>query len=326
MKPPEPSLRQDIANVVRGFFMGGADVVPGVSGGTVALILGIYERLVAAISHFDLTLLGHIQRRRFREAANHVDLRLLVALGVGIAGGFLVMTMLMNRLLNQPTSRALTFAAFFGLIGGSAIIVALLIQVRSKAMAAACLALGVVGAIFAYGLTTLTASVEEPSYLYVFCCAAVAICAMILPGISGAMVLLILGVYVHLTEIPHSLAHGEKVVESLLMVATFLMGASIGLILFSKFLRWQLLHFHAYTMAVLCGFMVGALPKLWPFQRDLTPEIEKFKLKEFERILPPLWDSTTIMAILIGFSAMALVLVVDWVARGRRVVVHDASS
>ena len=294
-KPNAAAPTSDLANVIRGFCMGCADIVPGVSGGTVALITGIYERLVTAISHIDLDLLSRLRQRRWRAAAEHIDLRFLVALAVGIGGGFIVMTLLMNRLLAEPFSRSLTLAAFLGLILGSAIMVAMMIRVRTAGAAAGCLLLGLVAGGVAFWISTLNQLHIEPSLPYVFLCGCVAICAMILPGISGAMILLILGVYIHLTEIPGNLLRGEQVADGLVTIGVFATGAAISLILFSKFLRWVLRNLHAPTMAALCGLMVGALPKLWPFQRDLTPEIEKLKHKQFQPFLPEQFDTQVLL-------------------------------
>jgi putative membrane protein len=308
-------FRADLGTLVCGFCMGTADIVPGVSGGTVALVLGIYERLVTAISHFDLRLIEHLRQRQFWRAAAHIDLRFLVTLAIGVASGFLVMTVAMNRLLTNPVTRSLTMAAFLGLILGSAMLVGATIRASSHGHRGACLAFGILGAGFAYWLTTLGNLSCDPSYWYVFVCGCVAICAMILPGISGAMILLIMGVYIHLTEIPHNLARGEQVSQGLLTILVFGAGATISLILFSKFLRWLLGHFHALTMAVLCGFMLGALPKLWPFQADLTPEIEKFKYKQFSPTFPDTIDGMVVAVCAVVLAAASAVFLVERYAR-----------
>jgi len=319
MSKPRKSVGGDIFNVLRGILMGCADVVPGVSGGTVALVLSIYERLVTAISHFDLTLAGHLRNRRFNDASDHVDLRFLVSLAFGIGAGIIGMTTVMNSLLTNEVTRSMTLAAFFGLIAGSAVMVLTLIRARTKSHALACALSGAAGATFAFWLTTLENAARDPSYAYVFVCGSVAICAMILPGISGAMILLIMGVYIHLTEIPRNLMHGQHVTEGLLTVLVFGTGAAISLVLFSKFLRWLLARYHAGTMAALCGLMVGALPKLWPFQEDQTPHIEKLKYKRFEAVLPGAVDAQVITVALITIAAAGLVLTVDWCAsRGKR--------
>jgi len=182
-----------------------------------------------------------------------------------------------------------------------------------------CVCVALLAIAFAYWVSTLTASRpgSNPSYAYVFVCGTVAICAMILPGISGALILLVLGIYGHLTEVPHNLLHAEHVGGSLLTTLVFGCGCFTGLIGFSKVLRWLLEHHRATTMALLCGFMVGALRKLWPFQEDMTPAIPKFKEKLFEARWPEQIDSTVIAAIFAAILAAGLVFAVHLIARPR---------
>ena len=245
--------------------MGLADVVPGVSGGTVALILGIYERLVAAISRVDRRLVGLVLQRRWADASEHVDLRFLACLGLGIVGGFAVMTLMLNRLLSNPVTFTLTMACFFGLILASSVLVARLVKPSSRQAVRAALCWGILGAALAFGVVLLPMPRGEataaPSLPYLFACGAMGICAMILPGVSGAMLLLLLGVYTFLTDIPRSLVHGEEITRNLASVVVFAAGAVIGLLSFSKVLRWLLVRHHAATMAVLCGFMLGRSPR-----------------------------------------------------------------
>lgn len=296
--------------------MGAADVVPGVSGGTIALVLGIYERLVNALSRFGLEFLGLLKRGKLSAAGRHVDARFLAALGTGIVGGLIVMSLLINRLMAFDFSRSLTFAAFFGMIIACGILVAMRIRPASATHFAALAALGIVGAAISAGLTLLNSTAgAAPSLWYLFFCGAIAICAMILPGISGAMMLLLLGVYSHLTDIPHAILHGEQVGLSLATVAVFLAGCVVGLTLFSRVLKWLLKHAHESTLAVLCGFMFGALPKLWPFQIDTTPEIEKFKHKVFVLDLQPAIDFRFACVVAVGVVAIAVIFAVQWLGK-----------
>lgn len=250
--------------------------------------MGIYERLINAISQFGVSLLGYLRKGEIGAAAKHVDARFLAALGLGILSGLVSMSLLINRLMAHPFSRSLTFAAFFGMIIACGVLVALRIRPASNLHLVQLIALGVFGALASGALTFLNSSTgEPPSLIFLFFCGALAICAMILPGISGAMILLLLGVYSHLTEIPHAILHGEQVGLSIANVAVFFAGCVVGLASFSRLLKWLLKHAHESTMAVLCGFMFGALPKLWPFQTDATPDVEKFKHKVFELNLQP---------------------------------------
>ena len=293
----------DLAMFTRGFMMGGADIIPGVSGGTVALIVGIYDRLVTAISRFDLTALHLLQRREWIKLAEHLDLRFLIALGCGVAAGIGGLVTLMSYLLNHQLEP--TFGAFFGLILGSSMIVAGRLP-KWTASNVACLIIGAVGAYSIVGLPFLQSPPE--GHAYIFFCGMIGICAMILPGISGAFILLILGRYGFITETLKGLLHGDITAESVTTVAVFCAGCGIGLVSFSKLLRLLLARYEAATMAILCGFMLGSLRKIWPFKIDKTPDVTKFKLKEFENVMPAEFNGSVVLTI--SLAAVGFLLVV----------------
>ena len=305
---PIPS-KQDFANIGRGLLMGGADVIPGVSGGTVALIVGIYQRLVTAISHVDSVFVSHVVKREFKEAAQRIDLRLVIPLGIGILSGVVALGSVMHTLLEDH--RQLTMAAFFGMIAASSYLVAKLIEKWTVAN----IALIVAGAAFALFIVTLKATETPPDGLwYVFLCGAIAICAMILPGISGAFILLILGKYHEITGIIKEVIKLKLSLHSIATVVVFAIGCLVGLLAFARILKWLLSKYWQKTMSVLCGFMLGSLYKIWPFQVDTTPLVEEFKHKRFEPI--PLneisFDGMFWMTILITIVAASLVLLLDF--------------
>lgn len=305
-------MRHDFFNFGRGLLMGGADIIPGVSGGTVALVVGIYERLVTAISHFDLQLLQHVSQRQWRSAAAHVDLRFLFALGVGIILGILTFGSLMNQLLTTEATRSLTLAGFCGAILASCVIVFRIVQWKSSAELGFYLFLEIAAIAIAFGLTRIPVRTgEEPALWYIFSCGVVAICAMILPGISGAFILLILGVYVHLTDYIRGIPRGEISPETVTTIAVFATGCAIGLISFSKVLRWLLGHHQSAIMAVMCGLMLGALNKIWPFQNDMTPEIHNLKHKAYANYIPQVIDTEVIQCFIVAMLAGSAVLVLD---------------
>jgi putative membrane protein len=291
--------------------MGGADVVPGVSGGTVALIVGIYERLVKAISHVDLQLVGWLRQGRWRDAARHVDLRFLAALGFGILLGIVSLGGLVNTLLTTASTRGGTLAAFLGMILASCVLVARMIPRRGQADLVRAVVLVAAGGVFAWWLTGLPASTADPSLGYVFFCGMIAICAMILPGLSGAYLLLVLGLYVHLTDILKRLPKLDVDASDAVTVAVFGVGCALGVVGFSKILRRLLERWRGPTLSVLCGFMIGALRKVWPFQRDTTPEIEKLKHKVFGNVWPDGLDSEILASLVVAVVAMAAVFLVD---------------
>ncbi|MHC4516906.1 MAG: DUF368 domain-containing protein, partial [Planctomycetota bacterium] len=241
--PPPAGLRSDVAQIVRGFLMGGADIIPGVSGGTVALILGIYRRLVNALSHFDLTFIGHLKRFELLQAARHMDLRFLAALGTGILVGIVSLAGLMHHLLTDDRLRPLTLAMFFGLILASGVLVGRLVDRWSTGS----VTMAIAGIAIAYWITGLQSAAIEASYPYVFLCGMIAICAMILPGISGAYILLLLGMYLHVTGAIKGLPKGDVSVENLTTIAVFCAGCVVGLLSFSKLLRWLLARFTSPT-------------------------------------------------------------------------------
>ncbi len=312
----EPSaLRTDVTHAARGLLMGGADIIPGVSGGTMALILGIYNRLVTAISHVDGKLLGHLHQRRWSDAAQHLDLRFLIALGAGIATGIVGLGGVMHWLLEDFTQ--FTLAAFFGLIAASSLLVGRMIKQWTPDI----IALIAIGAAIALWIVRQPALTHPPDALwYVFFCGVVGICAMILPGISGAFILLILGKYHDITGIIKDTLKLHITTQNVLTVLVFVAGCTIGLICFAKFLRWLLGKHESRTMAVLCGFMLGSLWKIWPFQRDLTPGEEKFKLKQFEHLAPSelTFDGQFWITIGIAIAAALFVIGLDRASRPSR--------
>lgn len=308
MKKRSAPSPNDLAIAARGLVMGVADIIPGVSGGTMALILGIYDRLVTAISHVDQQFVGHLRSRNWKAAANHIDLRFLMALSGGILVGIALLGTAMNYLLVHH--RQFTFAAFFGLIAGSSVLVGRMVSRWSLLEVLLLLA----GGVFALWLVRLPALTHPPESLwYVFVCGVIGICAMILPGISGAFLLLILGKYEDITGIIKDTLKLHITMDNVVTVAVFAAGCAIGLISFSKFLRWLLGRHEPQTMAVLCGFMIGSLYKLWPFQRDLSPEVDEFKHKTFEHLMPAdiAVDARLWLTLGIGIGAALLVLVLD---------------
>ena len=290
--------------------MGGADIIPGVSGGTVALILGIYRRLVTALSRFDLTFVILLKQLRVADALRHVDFRFLATLGSGIVVGIVSLASLMHQLLGDDRLRPLTLAAFFGMILASGVLVGR--RVERWSWGAGVLAAS--GTAFAFWITGLESATVQPSYSYIFVCGAVAICAMILPGISGAYILLLLGMYLHVTSAIKGLPRGDLSKENLITIVVFCSGCALGLLGFSKLLRWLLAHHTSTTMAVLCGFMIGSLRKIWPFQQDLTPHVDELKLKRFANMLPDAFDGSVAAALGIGVVATAAVLLLDYVS------------
>jgi putative membrane protein len=237
-----------------GLLMGGADVIPGVSGGTMALIVGVYEQLVAGISSaisFGLALLRFdVDGMRTHWAA--VPWRLVVPLGVGIGLAVLLGARFIPGLMEAYPEQMR--GLFLGLVGASLVIPAL----RIRRLTGVHVGIGVGGALAAFYLTGLPVlETADPGLLRVFVSAAVAICAMILPGVSGAFLLKVLGVYTPTLGAVNGGDWGY--------VLTFVLGAAVGLASFAKLLDWLLIYRHDATMAALVGLITGALRALWPY-------------------------------------------------------------
>lgn len=306
---PAGGRQRDFTTVGCGFLMGAADIVPGVSGGTVALILGVYERLVTAISRCDTIFFRLLKSKQWKEAADYIDLRFVVALGFGIACGIAALASVMNRLLTDHMSA--TFAAFSGMILASSLLVGRRIT-NWKMEHYGTLLLGVVIALW---LVTLPALKSPPETLwYLFLCGMIGITAMILPGISGAFILLLLNRYHFITDSIKGLPKGEVSVEVLLSLSVFALGCLTGLLSFSRVLRWLLTKYHDVTMAMLCGFMLGSLLKLWPFQQEVG-FAEKFKHKVFQQVWPESFDQSVLMTIGLAVAGFIAVMVLDQIGR-----------
>jgi len=303
------TFRSDIIQVIRGFCMGAADTVPGVSGGTVALILGHYKRLVTAISNFDSTLFQFLRTGRIRAAAAHVDLRFLVALGAGIGLGVVSLAGAMHWLLDHKTPE--TLAVFFGLVLASLWVVK---DYVDRWDGKNLLGLAVSAAI-AFGITWLPSAETSLSLSYLFISASIAICAMILPGISGAFVLLLLGVYHPVTGMIKDAVRGHVDIAILTQLAVFASGCVFGLLAFSRLLRWLLEHHRSTTMAALMGLMVGSVGRLWPLQRPTAETLGlELKYREMQFVSPGEWPGGIGMLVILAFAAGALVIAAERVA------------
>ncbi len=250
-----------------------------------------------------------LAQRQWQAAAAHVDLRFLVALALGILSGIVCLASLVLYLLTEQ--RSYTLAVFFGLILASSLIVARMVRPRTSSQLWGSCGLALAAALFAFWLVGLQQFGFRDSLGYFFLCGTVAICAMILPGISGAYILWLLGAYETVAGIIHNLAHFEVTANEVLTLAVFATGCAVGLVSFSKLLRWLLASAHMATMAVLGGFMVGSLRLMWPFQVDLTPEIEKLKLKQFEPYFPEHWNAQVVACLALAAIAVVAILMLE---------------
>lgn len=253
--------------------MGAADVIPGVSGGTMALILGVYSRLIHAIKSVDVSVIKMVLRFRIPEALKAVHWKFLISLLSGVALAFVFFTKIVplpELMYEYPEP---IYGLFFGLILGS---IYLLIKNINGFTWKHVLFL-ILGTIIGYWVVTLVPTDTPETYPFIFFSGAVAICAMILPGISGSFLLLILRKYTFILSQFGKLG-GPDTTSAALVLVVFVLGMIMGISLFSRVLSWFLDRYHGFTLAVLVGFLVGSLYVIWPFQIRKFTETTRTKI------------------------------------------------
>jgi len=293
---------------LRGMLIGSSDIVPGVSGGTMAFILGIYDELIDAVRSV-VPFLKNLFRLRWREAFQSLPWGFMLSIGLGIGLAVLSLARFLHWALEEHPEYI--FALFFGLIVASIFIVGKRLSRWSPTNLTAT-ALAALGAFLLIGLAPAS---TPHTPIFIFLSGAIAIPALILPGVSGAFILVLLGKY-------HFLL-GVLLALDLVTLGIFMFGAATGMVTFSSILRWLLDHYHDLTVAVLIGFMIGALRKVWPWKE--YERISEDFLREIN-ILPAsmtleIWAALGLMAI-----GMIAIIALDRIsARGRLEAEETAS-
>lgn len=253
------NVKDYILLFLKGMGMGGADVVPGVSGGTIAFITGIYEELLNSIKSIDKNAIQLLLGGKITALWKHINGKFLITLFSGIFVSVFSLAKLIHYLLNNHPIQLWSF--FLGLI----IISSLLVSREINRWKTQVVISGIAGILIAYFITEATPATTPDNYLFIFLSGAIAICAMILPGISGSFILLILGKY-------------EFIIESIkdvniLVIVVFGLGCVVGLLSFSRLVSWLLNKYHDITIAILAGFMIGSLNKIWPWKETLSTRL-----------------------------------------------------
>ena len=246
---------------LKGIAMGAADAVPGVSGGTIAFISGIYEELISSISNIKIGLFKTLFKEGFGTFWKQLNGNFLLALFLGIIISFVSFMRLAKYLLEYHP--ILIWAFFFGLIIASIYFVGKQITKWSFVT----ILTFVAGTFFAYYISTLPSLANNENSLYLAIAGAIAICAMILPGISGSFILLILGAYKTLSNAINDFDFKK--------ISLFVIGAFIGLLSFSRILKWLFKNYHNTTLALLTGFILGSLNKVWPWKKTISVMVDK---------------------------------------------------
>jgi len=304
------SLRDFGLILLKGMGMGAADVVPGVSGGTIAFITGIYEELIHSIKNINYGTISTLWKEGIPSFWKAVNGNFLVS----VVGGILISVLTLARVLeyllvNHPV---LIWSFFFGLIIGSAIFVARSIE---KWNAGTVISL-IVGIAVAWVITSITPAETTEAYWFIFLSGALAICAMILPGISGSFILLLLGKYQFILG---ALNEGRISVIAVLMA-----GALTGIISFSHLLSWLLKKYHHLTIALLSGFMIGSLNKIWPWKETVETYLDSHGMAQpliQKNILPGRFseltgtDSQLLWAVLLALAGFLLIFAFEAISK-----------
>lgn len=256
---------------IKGFLMGSADIVPGVSGGTMALIVGIYERLLNAIKSVDLRFFKDFFSLKWKTAFRRIHLFFLGVLFLGIFSALAFFTKVVPLQIYMFTHPEIVYGLFFGLIVGSIYI--LYKELQRFTWKEGISLLG--GIAFGLWIVSLVPADTPEHPAFVFLSGCISICAMILPGISGSYLLLIMRKYDYLLSQIGKIG-GVETVDGIIGLLPFLAGAVIGLALFSRFLSWLLKRYHAQTIALLVGFLIGSLYVIWPWQhREYVEQVRQ---------------------------------------------------
>ena len=298
------SLLNFIILAIKGFLMGAANVIPGVSGGTMALILGIYEELINAIRSINLKFLRLITILNIKEALSTVSWPFLLPVGLGVLLATFSLAEALSWLLDRYP--VIVWSFFFGLIVSSVITVSRVIkQWRISTIVAI-----VVGTIIAYGFFGVIPVSTPNAPWFIFGSGFIAICAMILPGISGAYVLVLLGKYHYILE-----ALNNKDFFTLFIIGA---GSLVGLISFAQILGWLLKRYHDLIMAILIGLMCGSLRKIWPWKETVTTFIDSHgnEIPSLQsNIIPSSFTSEVVYALLFMLIGILVIWGLDLWAR-----------
>ncbi len=300
------SLKDFIIISIKGMAMGAADVVPGVSGGTIAFISGIYEELLHSISSFNLSLFTVLRKEGYKKVWKMVNGSFLCALFMGILLSILSLAKLIETLLeNHPI---LIWSFFFGLVLASVIFIGKQIKIwniRSFLYL-------IFGLLFAYYITTLNPMMSQNSSpWFLFLAGMIAICAMILPGISGSFILVLLGAYKPVLNALNT--------KDIFSIAVFMTGAVLGLLTFSRLLKWLFSRYKNYTLAILIGFIIGSLNKIWPWKETISWRTNSKGVEvpfNTTSVSPMSFDgdSQLLMAALLAIIGFALILLLEQLA------------
>jgi putative membrane protein len=289
-----------------GIAMGSADIVPGVSGGTIAFILGVYEDLIAAIKTVSGPVIKLLLQGKVKAAIASIPFGFLIPLFLGIGTAIIGLSRIILHLLQ--TQQSFLYAFFFGMVAASIRLVAR--RVTRWHTPTILMLIGLT--IIAYQIVGAVPTTTPQTLPYFFLAGVIGICAMILPGISGSFLLLILGKYEQIIQALHD--------RNLLVIGVFSLGAIVGISLFSRVLSWLFAKYHDLTVAALTGFMLGSLRKLWPWKEVIATRINSHGIEvplQDINIIPATLDTTVLLTAAISLGGFLLILILDKLQQGK---------
>lgn len=298
-------LKDYLLLLLKGMGMGASDVVPGVSGGTIAFITGIYEELINSIKSINYEAVKLLLKFKISDFWKHINGNFLAAVFSGVLISVFTLAHILEFLLeNYPV---FIWSFFFGLVIASAIYILRDIKKWTLSVALSFVA----GLVIAFWITTITPASTSDANWFIFLSGALAICAMILPGISGSFILLLLGKYQFILSAVSEL--------KFLVLAIFTAGAVTGIISFSNLLGWLLKKFRYQTISVLAGFMGGSLNKIWPWKKTIETFIDRHGVEQAliqKNILPEFsLQSDFVPALLFAVAGFSLIFIISGISR-----------
>ena len=304
--PGPKTLKETGLLAFKGLCMGTADIIPGVSGGTIALITGIYKDLLMAIKSINTKAVKSILTLKLKDAVAEIHIRFLIVLLAGISLGIITLSRVMHYLLHHHPIH--TWSLFFGLIAASIIIVGKKVKWTYGTLISF-----IAGLVFGFVVVGLI-PVSTPEQLwFIFLSGFIAICAMILPGLSGAFFLLILGKYEYIT----GALKNPFTSSNIIIITVFCAGCFCGLLGFSRILNYLLSKWYVLTLAFLTGLMAGSLRKIWPWKEVLETRIIRDKLHVLreQNILPDFATVDFFLAVALMITGFILILILDKVSQ-----------
>lgn len=299
--------RETPALIGKGICMGGADIIPGVSGGTIAYIMGIWYRLIEAIRSFDVEWFRLVLRGRITLAVDNPHIRFLLPLLAGILTAVVVFTTFIpvpKLLITYPEA---VYGLFFGLIGGSI----LLLLIEMEKLRLKDMLWLAVGTALGWLLVNIVPVETPDAAWFIFLCGCFAISAMLLPGVSGSFVLLVLGKYAYILD-----GVGRF---DLTIILPFLGGCIVGVLAFSRVASWLLHHYYRISVLTIIGILIGSLWMIWPFQQRHYEWVrDKERLVSSHPILPVEWNGMVMLALLLMVAGVAAVMMLHYVAERKR--------